>query len=97
MIEHVALFRLHASVERSLFAAQVRIALSSLPGVVGLGVGLPADAAAEKSWDLLVTLRFANAREEAAALSSDVYLRCWKDLLEPSSQVSKRWSFELLG
>ncbi|MFM2418883.1 MAG: hypothetical protein RL385_3606 [Pseudomonadota bacterium] len=97
MIERIALFRLHPHVDRGAFAAQVRIELSAVSGLTGLSVGLPSDAAAEKSWDVSLVMRFENPQVAARALASDAFLRCQHDLLDPSAQVSKQWAFELLA
>jgi hypothetical protein len=96
MIERIALYRLNGDVDRRAFATQLRIALASLPAVSGLSVGLPADAAAEKSWDVSLVIRFASAEDEARATSSEVFQRCQAELLGPSVDVAKGWSFQLL-
>jgi len=97
MIERIALFRLHPQIDRGAFAAQLRIALSTVGGLSALSVGLPSDSAAEKSWDVSLIMRFETAQVAARALASDAFLRCQRDLLEPSAQVSKQWAFELLA
>jgi hypothetical protein len=43
---------------RTRLARALSSAVPRRDGVLSLEAGLPADAAAEKSWDLLVTLRF---------------------------------------
>jgi Stress responsive A/B Barrel Domain len=97
MIERIALYRLKGDVERRAFATQLRVALASLPAVSGLSVGLPADPAAAKSWDISIVLRFASAEDEARAVASEVYQRAQAELVEPSVDVAKGWSFELLA
>lgn len=96
MIERIALYRLKGAVERRAFAAQLRVELASLPALSGLSVGLPADDAAGKSWDLSVIMRFQSADDEARAVASEGYRRTLRELVEPSVDVAKGWSFELL-
>ena len=94
MIERIVLFKLkptHASPEsRARFASALAEALR---GTLDASVGVPADAAAEKSWDLSVvvrheTLEVAQAFDPVAALSEASGVPAG-DLVE----VTKAWVF----
>lgn len=94
MIERIVLFKLkptHASPEsRARFASALAEALR---GRLDASVGVPADAAAEKSWDLsivvrLPTLELAQAFDPVGALSDASGVPA-SDLVE----VTKSWVF----
>ena len=61
MIERIILFKLNEPSERDELAAESLAFLSKLPDIDELSVGVPADPACEKSWDLSVVIGFANA------------------------------------
>ena len=94
MIERIVLFKLkstHASPEsRARFASALA---EQLRGTVDASVGVPADAAAERSWDLsivvrLPTLEAAQSFDPAGVLSEASGVPA-ADLVE----VSKSWVF----
>ena len=98
MIERVQLLKLrpeHATPEgRAEVVEQVLSVLSRVPGVLGVTAGVPADAGAAKSWDVLISLRFA-ALDELAASSTDAEHRRFVDeFLAARVEVRKGWSFE---
>lgn len=94
MVERIMLFKLNVPSTRAEVAALTRQALYDLAGVEELSVGLPADAASEKSWDLSVVLRFSSLARQNEVLESDAF----KDFLDVQLQgryaVMKAWSFE---
>lgn len=97
MIERHHYFRLtkeYATPEgRADTAQRTWAALSPLPGVRGISVGLPADEHAEAAWDLAVTLRF-DGLDDVEAYRADPAHRAFVDeVLGPRIAVKKIWNF----
>ncbi len=96
MVERITLLKLHESKERAEVAKFVRAALIDLPGVEEVSVGLPADVAAAKSWDISVLRLFASEAATNIVLESDGF-KTFIEELSPRVQVIKAWNFERLG
>ncbi len=101
MIERHHYFRLieaYATPEgREDTARRTIAALSSLPGVLAISAGLPADDHAEAAWDLAVTVRFASLEDvEAYRVNAD-HRRFVDDVLAPRIDVKKIWNFTIAG
>lgn len=96
MVERIMLLKLHDSAERAELAKFVRATLIELAGVEEVSVGLPADVAAAKSWDISVVLLFASEATTTIALESDAFKAFYAEL-SPRVQVIKAWNFERLG
>ncbi|MDH5493045.1 MAG: Dabb family protein [Myxococcales bacterium] len=101
MIQTIVLFKLdedHARSEaRSEIAAKIREALGELPGVQGLAIGVPADAAAERSWDLSLVLHFEDLETARAFDDHPAHVAFADAYMKPRTQVVKAWLFELLS
>ena len=99
MIQRIALFKLNAENAqggpRAQIAARTREVLAGLPQVRAIEVGLPADEAAERSWDLSIVLRF-DSLEDAEAFRVDPAHRAYADeYMRPRVEVVKAWNFEI--
>lgn len=97
MVERIMLFKLNEPATRDEVAARTQEALSSLPDVEELSVGVPADASSEKSWDLSVVLGVANLALLTSVLESPAFLRYLDDTMKERYAVLKAWTFERLG
>lgn len=93
----IALFKLHEGVGRDAFAQRLHQTLSALEGLASLQVGLPADAAAEKSWDLSVVLTFQDADALRATLASEPYREAFEGALAQQVHVLKAWNFAAIA
>jgi stress responsive alpha/beta barrel protein len=98
MIERVVLLKLkpeHATpTARAAIARRALEALRPIPGVVAVSAGAPADEAAEKSWDVIITTRFATLAAADAYRDHPAHRRFVDDEVEPRCQVRKVWNFE---
>jgi Stress responsive A/B Barrel Domain len=97
MIERVTLIKLkpeHANDEaRSAIARRALAELSGIPGVASLSAGVPADAASEASWDVIVTVRCASKADLETYRSHPTHRRFVDEVVVPPSAVRKAWSF----
>mgnify|MGYP002079103405 CR=1 FL=1 len=69
--------------------------LPGLPGVTGVSAGVPADAEAERSWDVVITVRFADLSDIAAYRADPIHRRFVDEFLAPRVEVKKAWNFEV--
>lgn|SRR5690349_11904725 len=97
MIERIILFKLNEPSERDELAAESLAFLSKLPDIDELSVGVPADPACEKSWDLSVVIGFANAALLTKVLESTQFDAFVSGVLKDRVAVMKAWSFERLA
>jgi hypothetical protein len=81
--------------DRAQVAAASRQILGAVPGVRSIDVGTPADAAAGKSWDVLLLLRFDDLDAVEAYRGHDNHRRYMDTFLRPMLDVIKVWNFEL--
>lgn len=99
MVERIAILKLrpeHATPAGRAEVARLALeALSPLPGVVSVTAGVPADAAAEASWDVVVTVRCATAADLEAYRAHPSHRRFVDEVVVPRSEVRKAWSFEV--
>lgn len=99
MIERIVLFKLkdkYCNPEaRAEIAERSRDALASMIGVRSVSVGVPADDASEKSWDLSLVLRF-DSMERVKHFSTDPDHRAYVDkYMRPRMEVVKAWNFSV--
>jgi hypothetical protein len=92
-VERIMLLKLVSPEQRADVARLSHSALSSLPGLSELSVGLPSDAASEKSWDVSLVMRFATQAELETALASSVFHDYVSRDLADKCAVTKAWSF----
>ncbi len=93
MVERILLFKLVDSSTHKDVAELLRRELSQLTNLVHISVGLPADDASAKSWDVSCVLRFASSHELEAALASQAFQSCLEGDLQARCAVVKAWSF----
>jgi hypothetical protein len=96
MVERIMLLKLHDYDQRAEVATAVRSALLELEGIEDFSVGLPADVAAAKSWDISVVLLFASEAATSLTLAGEGFGKFLEELT-PKTQVVKAWNFERLG
>jgi len=77
---------------RATAVAEVRAGLRTVPGLVRLTVGTPADDSAAR-WDLSVVARFASLEALALASGSPAWTTTLDVWLAPRAVVIKAWSF----
>ena len=97
MVERIMLIKLNEPALRDDLAARALQALTKLPDLEELSVGVPADAASEKSWDLSIVLGVANLALLHAVLESKPFTSFLEDTMEGRYAVLKAWTFERLG
>jgi hypothetical protein len=83
--------------DRAQVAATSRDVLGVVPGVRSIDVGTPADFAAEKSWDVLLLLRFDDLAAVDAYRAHENHRQYMDTFLRPMLAVIKVWNFELAG
>ena len=93
MVERILLFKLVDAHERDNVAALLKRDLAQLSGLTQVSVGVPADEASAKSWDLSCVLRFESLRALDAALASDGFKACIEGTVQARCAVIKAWSF----
>jgi hypothetical protein len=96
MLERIMLWKLSDPAWRNEAAALAQRALAELPGLRSLSVGLPADEAAERSWDLSVVMAFAGPAALQEALASAAFRSFLDQDMAGRYEVMKAWSFSRL-
>lgn len=97
MVERIMLFKLVDSSSRDELAALAQKTLSKLKWLEELSVGLPADEASAKSWDLSIVMGFATLDELNATLQSAAFASYLEGDMKGRYEVLKAWSFTRLG
>jgi hypothetical protein len=97
MVERIMLFKLVDSSTRDETAALTLKALGGLRKLEELSVGVPADEASAKSWDLSVVMGFSNPDELAGSLESPAFRDFMHHTMEGRYEVVKAWSFVRLA
>ena len=98
MIERYVFVRLKPEHATEHGRAEVRarsLALASVPGVLGLSVGTPADPSARSAWDFSLVVRFDSLAAVERYLEHPSHAAYYEGFLEPRAQVVKAWNFEL--
>ncbi len=97
MIERIVLFKLKGEycndAARAEIAERTRKDLGSLESVRSVSVGVPADEAAEKSWDLSVIVRFDNLQDVEAYLVDPAHRAYVDDYMRDRLELLKAWNF----
>jgi hypothetical protein len=94
MVERILLFKLKDPQTRDEVASLTLRALSAVRTLEELSVGLPADEAAEKSWDLSVVMGFATQEDLDGALESSFFHSYIQRDMEGRYEVLKAWNFK---
>jgi hypothetical protein len=97
MVERIMLFKLHDPEQRGELAKLARDTLIDLEGIEEISVGLPADPASAKSWDMSLVLAFASEAAQNVVLGGAAFRELIEQRLGERVQVLKGWSFERLG
>jgi hypothetical protein len=97
MVERIMLFKLVDPALRESLASQTLAALSQLDELEELSVGLPADAASQKSWDLSVVVGAANLALLNKVLESGAFGAYLDGVMKGQYEVMKGWTFERIG
>ena len=101
MIDRIVLFKLtdaHAHADsRTRIAVESRAALAAVPGAREVRVGVPADEACARSWDLSVVLRFDDRASMARFLAHPGFVAWFDEAMAPRAEVVKYWAFEVTG
>lgn len=97
MIERIVLFKLKDEycndAARAEIAERSRKDLSALEQVVSVSVGVPADEASEKSWDLSLIVRFKNLEDVAAYIVDPAHRAYVDDYMTERTEMKKAWNF----
>lgn len=100
MIERVHLLKLkpeHANPRsRREIVDRTLAVLGGLPGVLGVTAGVPADPETEKSWDVLIVVRFGDVADIEPYRGHPEHRRFVDEFLSPLVDVKKGWNFECL-
>jgi hypothetical protein len=101
MIERVVLFKLDGEwtepARRAEVAAESRARLGRCLGVRALSIGVPADPAAEKSWDLSIVLRFDDLAAYERFRDDPTHRAYVDEYIAPKMELVKAWNFETLA
>ncbi len=99
MIDRIVLFKLRkeeATDEgRAAAAAETRAALAAVPGATEVRVGLPADEASTRSWDLSLLLRFESLAAMERYLQEPGFRSYFEETMRPRAECVKYWAFEV--
>lgn len=82
---------------RQRMAAGLRAALGSIPGLRGLFVGVPADEASARSWDVSVVAHLDTVADVERFHTHPAHEAFAAAHLRPHAAVVKAWSFEIPG
>lgn len=96
MVERIMLFKLNDPSTRQAIAALMVSTFAKLADIEELSVGVPADADAEKSWDLSVVFGVPNLALLDALLASNTFTTFFEKTMAGRYAVMKAWSFERL-
>ena len=97
MIERIVLVKLSeaAVAESRAVADHSRGVLRSLPGVLAVDVGRPADEPTAANWDLAMVLRFETLDDVEAYRIHPDHRAYVDEFLAPRMKVIKAWNFEV--
>lgn len=70
--------------------------LPAVPGVLGVSAGAPADAESEKSWDIVIVVRFRSVQDIDAYRVHPEHRRFVDEFLAPRTEMKKGWNFDCL-
>ena len=99
MIQRIVLFKLKDEycndTARAEFAERSRTDLGALSQVRSVTVGVPADEASEKSWDIAISVQF-DSMDDVQAYIVDPEHRAYVDgYAMPRIEMRKAWNFRL--
>jgi hypothetical protein len=94
MIERFVMLKLRPGADRERVADAAREVLPRVPGVLGVRIGVPADADAEV-WDLAIVVRFDRLEDVGRYLVDPDHAAFVEETLAPAVEVKKAWNFSL--
>jgi len=97
MVERIMLFKLVDVAARDEIAQDAQKTLSRIGQLEELSVGIPADEASGKSWDMSVVMGFATAEEAEKALGGAIFQGFMEQQMAGRYEVVKAWSFSRLS
>lgn len=80
---------------RAAAAAHTREVFSTLPGIEGFDVGVPADERARASWDMVIQVYFRSLDDVPAYVDHPDHRTYVDDFLSPRAATKKAWNFEV--
>lgn len=99
MIERVVLIKLSDqeanTVGREKVVNHARRVLPTIPGVLSLTVGTPADAESAKSWDISIVVRLTEASDVARFKDDPDRKAFFEQFLGVRMSFMKAWNFEV--
>ncbi|MET0285179.1 MAG: hypothetical protein ABW352_11940 [Polyangiales bacterium] len=90
------LFKLNDPSTRQAIAAMMVSTFAKLTDIEELSVGVPANADAQKSWDLSVVIGVPNLALMEQLLASNTFTTFFEKTMNGRFTVTKAWSFERL-
>lgn len=74
---------------------RVRAVLPTVPGVLSVTAGEPADEEAAAGWDVSIVVRFASLADVAPYRADPTHRRFVDEVLAPRVEFKKAWNFEV--
>lgn len=85
----------HATAEGRQAIVERTQELASIPGVVSVRVGLPADDASLAAWDACLVITFESIDAVEPYRVHPIHQAYLDDFLNPRAEVKKAWNFEV--
>ena len=85
----------HATDESRAQAVERSRELASIPGVLSVSVGTPADLSSLAAWDFCIRLEFESIEAVEAYRIHPDHQRYLEEFLDPRTTVKKAWNFEV--
>ncbi len=79
--------------ERDDLAARIQAVIQSLPDVMSVSIGTPADEHASVSWDIAATVRFESAAALEGFRTDRTHRQLVAELLKPRMSSFQAWNF----
>jgi hypothetical protein len=101
MIERMVFFKLKDEYSndaaRAEFAKRTRADLSALQDVRSVTVGVPADEASERSWDISIVVRFDSVDDLQNYMVDPAHRSYVDNYATPRIEVRKAWNFRVVA
>ena len=99
MIKRIVLLKLNHSTEPmaqfSALAEATSRMFKDIPQVIDVQVSRGTAETAERSWDVMLEVRFANEEDASAYMRDAVHLAYIEQVLKPVVEFKKAWNFQL--
>jgi hypothetical protein len=80
---------------RAALAASARENLATIPGVLHVDAGVPAEPATAGAWDVALHIRFASMDHVEAYIVDPGHVAWVRDVLAPRTAFRKAWNFDV--